>query len=99
MKLSEMTMGHLALWCHVQPDDMRLPVAWAAALSAILGRTGLSAEDADEYGDLTFAAIALASDMLYNPGLHVDSDKVNQVVESFIGLHDHNLLPGAATWQ
>ena len=96
MKLSEMTMKHLALWCHVSETDERLPTAWAAAKRHILGATGLDDEAADERETLTFAAIALASDMIYNPGMHVDNDKINKVAESFIAQHDFNLLPGEA---
>ena len=94
MKISEMSMEHLAQWCHVLPDDQRLPVAWAAAKNAVLSITGLSEEEADERADLVFPAVAFASDMIYNPGMHVDNNQVNRVAESFLGLHDHNLLPG-----
>ena len=97
MKLSEMTMYHLAVWCHVQPDDERLQTAWVAAKNAILSAIGLTEVDADQYDNLTFAAIALSADMLYNPGVHIDNDKINNVVGSFIFLHDHNLLPGEVT--
>ena len=99
MKLSEITMEHLSQWCHVQQDDVRLPGAWAAAKEAVISNTGLDEETADEYEDLTFAAIALSADMIYNTGYHVDNDKINKVVESFIGLHTHNLLPGGASSQ
>jgi len=93
IKLSTMTKEHLAEWCHVQPDDVRLPTAWDSATEAILRFTGLLEEEADEYAGLVFAAIALTSDMIYNPGMHVDNEKINQVVMSFISLHDYNLLP------
>jgi len=87
-------MEHLAQWCHVLPDDPRLPVAWAAAKCAVLSITGLSEEEADKRGDLIFAAVAFTSDMIFNPGLHVDNNQVNKVADSFLGLHDFNLLPG-----
>ena len=57
MRLSEMTMEHLAEWCHVQPHDARLPTAWAAAKQAIFGWTALCEDDADQYENLTVAAI------------------------------------------
>ena len=97
MKLSEMSMDHLAEWCHVRSEDPRLPTAWDAAKSSILGYTGLDESAANEFDELTIAAIALTSDMIYNPTMHVDNDNLNRVVGSFIGLHNYNLLPGGTS--
>jgi len=94
MKLSEMTMEHLAQWCHVEAADVRLATAWDAAVAAVLGITGLNLEEADKRADLIFPAIAFTSDMIYNPGAQISGGAVNKVAESFISLHDHNLLPG-----
>jgi len=92
-KMSEMTTEYLAVWCHVLLDDPRLPLAWHIATSHVLRYTGLNEEDADDKPGLIFAAIALTADMIYNPGMHVDNDKINKVVESFIALYSYNLLP------
>jgi len=99
-KMSEMTAGCLAEWCHVLASDARLPLAWEMATAYVLRYTGLTGEEADERASLIFAAIALTADMIYNPGAHIDGDKINRVVEGFIGLHDFNLLPGedGAAW-
>jgi hypothetical protein len=96
VKLSDMTMVHLAEWCHVQPDDVRLPTAWKAAVAAVLGHTNLSLEEADEAETLVFPAIAIASSMIYDPGMLVDSGKLNMVAGSLMGLYDRNFLPKGA---
>jgi len=96
MKLSEVTEKDIAAWCHVAEDDPRLPIAWAAASMAVRSHTGLSEAKADEYPGLTVAALIIAADTLYNTLMHVDNDKLNQVVGSFLSLHDRNLLPGEA---
>lgn len=99
MKISEMTMEELAVWCRMTPDDPRMPLlpsAWEFSVQHIADYTGRSKTDLDCHASLTFAAIALASDYIANPSLHVDNDKLNKIVESIIGLHDFNLLPGGA---
>ena len=94
MKLSEVKKELIAAHCHTSPEDDLLEVYWDAAVKSILSNTGLDKESADEYDDLTVAALALTADMYYNRGVHVNNEKLNKVVSSFIGSHDFNLLPG-----
>ena len=93
MKLSKVTIETIAAHCHAPPDDELLLVYWDAAVSKVLSDTGLTRRGADKYADLTVAALILTSEMYYNRSFLVDSDKLNKVVESFIGSHDFNLLP------
>ena len=97
VKISDVTDDIIAEHCKASPEDPLLRVYWGAAVSAVLGRTGLGADEADEHDDLTVAALALTRDMLDNPSYHIDSDKANKLVDGILGLHDHNLLPGVAS--
>ena len=96
MKLSEVSEEIMALHCRTTPEDKMLPVYWAAAKEYVLGHTGLTEDAADEYAGLTVAALAITADLVENKNAHIDNDKVNKVIDSFMGLHDRNLLPGVA---
>ena len=93
MKISDVTMETVAAHVRTDAEDKLLKVYWDAAVKSVLSHTGLSAEEADEYDDLTVAALVITSEMYDNRQMQVESDRVSKVVEGFIGLHDHNLLP------
>ena len=93
MKLSAVKMKTVAQHCHTTPDDEMLKVYWDAAVEYVRDYTGLTARAADKYAALTVAALALVADMYYNRNVHVDNDKINRVVQSFLSAHDVNLLP------
>ncbi|MCL2045736.1 MAG: head-tail connector protein [Oscillospiraceae bacterium] len=94
MKISRVKTETIAAHCHAPEDDPMLKVYWDAAVQYVLGYTGMTKRDADKHEDLTVAALVLVSDMYYNRSYHVASEKVNQIVDSIIGSHDYNLLPG-----
>ena len=94
MKISEVTMETVAAHVRTAADDQLLEVYWDAAVKSVLSYTGLDNVTADKYDDLTVAALVITSEMYDNRQMQVESDKVSKVVEGFIGLHDHNLLPG-----
>ena len=98
MKISEVKAKTdiIAAHCNASPDDELLQVYWDAAVKKVLSDTGLDEAAADQYDDLTVAALALTAEMYYNRGAHIDNDKLNRVVDSFLGSHDFNLLPGEA---
>lgn len=54
--------------------------------------TGRSIEDLDSYKDIIIAVFILCQDMWDNRTLYVDTNNVNKVVESILGLHSVNLL-------
>ena len=95
MKLSELTPADVALHAVVSeqdPDYPLLPTYLEAARKYVLDYTGLDAATADEKPDLTVAALVLAADMVKNKEATVENDKMNKVLESFLGLHCVNLL-------
>lgn len=94
MKLSEVPLEIVARHCRTTPDDLTLPIYFDAGKAAVLSYTGLSKEAADERPELTVAALVLTADMYDNRQVQADNDKVNRVFESFVSLHDYNLLPG-----
>ena len=94
MKISRVKNDTIAAHCHAPVDDPMLKVYWDAAVQHVLGYTGLTIKEADKHEDLTVAALVLVSDMYYNRSYHVASEKVNNIVDSFMSSHDYNLLPG-----
>ena len=54
--------------------------------------TGRTIQDLDNYKDIIIVILILVQDMWDNRTLYVDSNNVNKVVESILGLHSVNLL-------
>lgn len=94
MKLSEVTDAVVREYLRLPEsgEDTALSVIMEAARNYILGYTGLSAEDADQYEDLTIAFLVLCSDMYDNRQMQVDGGNVNRVAQSILNLHCRNLL-------
>ena len=46
----------------------------------------------DDHEDITVAYIALCQHMYDNRTFAVDCKEANRVIESILGLHDHNLV-------
>lgn len=93
-KLSDLTPIFAAHHVRADRGDEMLGLYLDAARAYVLSYTGLTAEAADAYSELAVAALILTSDMYDNRQATVDSDKVNRVLNYFLGAHDHNLLPG-----
>ena len=93
-RLSEITLDKVRNYCGVSgaDSDGMLEIMTAAARSFLLNRTGLSAEEADEYPDLTLAAFVLINEMFSNRTYAVDSTNMNPFVENIIGQYRMNLL-------
>lgn len=72
-----------------------------AAISYIKSHTGINGVDVedsygrklDDYPDLTYALMAIVSDMYDNRQMTISSDKVNQTVVNILAMHDYNLIP------
>lgn len=72
-----------------------------AAISYIKSHTGIDGVDEDDengrklddYPDLTYALLALVSEMYDNRQLTVSSDKVSPTVTAILSMHDFNLVP------
>lgn len=54
--------------------------------------TGRPLKDLDDYKDIIIVVFILCQDMWDNRTLYVDTNNVNKVVESILGLHSVNLL-------
>lgn len=93
MKLSEITVEILADYLHENPDASMLPIILAAAKQYILSYTKLSAEQADEYADISIAALALCGEMYENRIMSVSGTvSENPVAAQILGMYSMNLL-------
>ena len=77
----------------VTTDDTKtLNTLLTVAKSYIMQYTGRTEEDLDNIQDFIIVVFILCQDMWDNRALYVDSNNVNRVVESILGLHSVNLL-------
>ena len=58
----------------------------------IIGYTGHTEEELDNYADFVIVVFILCQDMYDNRTLYVDKTNLNQVVECVLGMHSINLL-------
>ena len=73
-------------------DTNTLNILLTVAKSYIMQYTGRTEEDLDNIQDFIIVVFILCQDMWDNRALYVDSNNVNRVVESILGLHSVNLL-------
>ena len=73
-------------------DDAVIDTMLIAAKSFIVGYTGLSENEIDEYEDLTAALLVLVAELYDNRLYTVDNDKLNPIAKSILDLHCTNLL-------
>ena len=95
MKISELTTAKVAECLRIDADEVNatlLQAAMDSAKSQILGETGLTAEELDNYDDLTTAYLALVQDAYDNVGMQSDGKGINAVKDCILGLHRRNLL-------
>ena len=59
----------------------------------ICNYTGKTTAELDNYQDFIIVVFVLCQDMYDNRTLYVDSDNLNKVVETILGMHSTNLLP------
>ena len=97
MKISELTLENLANFLKIDDlDDVRidLQLAWDAALSFIVNRTGMKKEDVEDCDDLTYSFFALCGEMYQNRQLRFEQGRYNnEIVLDAIDAHSINLLP------
>lgn len=75
----------------VDTDNMNfLNNAIVVAKSFIKSWTGQ--DDLDQFSDFIIVVLVLCQDMYDNRALVIDSDNLNWIVESILGLHQVNLL-------
>lgn len=95
-KISEITLNDLVDYLHLPELDgsqaQLLTTIKAAAVNYIVGVTGLSLEQLDNYPDLTLALYALAQDMYDNRTIYVDKANISDTVSTILNMYRTNLL-------
>lgn len=80
-----------------QYTETELKMMLDAAKGFTLSQTGLDAEGADKHEDIAIAVLVLIQDMFENRTMYVEKSNVNKVVDSILGMHRTNFLPGVVT--
>jgi hypothetical protein len=95
-KISEITINDLVDYLRLPEFDgsqaQLLTTIKAAVTSYILGVTGLSLVQLDNYPDLTLAFFALAQDMYDNRAIYVDKANISDTVSTILNMYRTNLL-------
>ena len=92
-----MILNHLReVWENLTNEDLSLISSMqAAAVAYACGQTGLSAEELDNFEDITIAVLDVISDMWDNRSLTIDRTAPNTLVDNILFMHSVNLLPTA----
>ncbi|MCI8285243.1 MAG: phage gp6-like head-tail connector protein [Firmicutes bacterium] len=97
MKWSEVNIKDVAEYLREDEETELLTPILAAARSYILGYTGLTAEEAEKYEDLSLALLAVCADMYDKRGAtSTVSLSENRLVSNILGMYSVNLLEGEA---
>ena len=95
-KLSEITQTDLVDYLRISELDSSqtqlLTTIQAAATNYIVGVTGLTLEQLDNYPDLTLALYALVQDMYDNRAIYVDKANISDTVSTILNMYRTNLL-------
>lgn len=95
-KISEITLNDLVDYLRISELDSSqtqlLTTIQAAATSYIVGVTGLTLEQLDNYPDLTIALYALVQDMYDNRAIYVDKANIGDTVSTILNMYRTNLL-------
>lgn len=95
MKLSELTSEGVIRYARVEGDDKTLaPHILEAAKSYVLNYTGLTADEADQYEELSIAALCMAADMFENRSTTAENSSENLTVKTILSMHCRNLIAG-----
>ena len=94
MKISDVPTEFARDYCGVSESDenTRIGTCMAAAEAVILGKTGLTAEEADVHEDLTIAYLVLTNEFYTNRDYTVDQAEENPCVKQILALHSVNYL-------
>lgn len=95
-KISEITINDLVDYLRISELDSSqtqlLTTIQAAAVNYIVGVTGLTLEQLDNYPDLTIALYALVQDMYDNRAIYVDKANISDTVSTILNMYRTNLL-------
>lgn len=95
-KVSEITASDLADYLRIyeldEEETNTLNNLLNVAISYIIGYTGHTKEELDNYNDFVIAVFVLVQDMYDNRTLYVDTANINRVVDTILSMHSVNLL-------
>lgn len=95
-KLSEISVDSIADYLRIaevtENDREFLATINGVAKDYIMQYTGIPEDELDNYNDLVIAAYVLIQDMYDTRTMYVESDNVNKVVDTILGMHQRNLL-------
>lgn len=94
MILSQLTANDLANYLRLEQDDDAALLAsiLAAAQSAVLNYTGVTADEADTLPELALAALVVGADLYEHRTMQVDDNNINLTARSLMDLHRSNLI-------
>ena len=95
-KVSEITPQDVAEYIRLTDptqDDLNTLNTLLTVAKVYAGEyTGRTIQELDDYKDIIIVILILCQDMWDTRALYVDTDNVNKVCESILGLHSVNLL-------
>lgn len=95
-KIGEVTVGDLADYLHLTEYDTTqeqlLITIKAAAVNYIIGVTGLTVTEIDNYPDLTLVLYCLAQNLFDNRSIYIDKVNLNDTVDTVLNMYRTNLL-------
>ncbi len=95
-KISEITINDLVDYLRLPELDgsqaQLLTTIKEAVTSYIVGVTGLTVAQLDNYPDLTLAFYALSQDMYDNRTIYVDKANISDTVSTILNMYRTNLL-------
>lgn len=95
--ISEITAQSVADYLRIPeltPDEENtLNTLIGVSKAYISSYTGRTAEELDLFQDLVDVALVLIQDMYDNRSMYVNTNNLNHVVETILGMHAVNLLP------
>lgn len=98
--ISEITAQSVADYLRIPeltPDEENtLNTLIGVSKAYISSYTGRTAEELDLFQDLVDVALVLIQDMYDNRSMYVNTNNLNHVVETILGMHAVNLLPSEA---
>ena len=98
MKVSEITFSDICRQIReeeaylTEESRKHLSILQKAAVDYVKGYTGLDEAAIDTHEDITIAVLVLISEMYDNRQMTVDTNNVNRVVDTILGMYCVNLL-------
>lgn len=95
-KVSEITYENIADYIRLvevtNEDQNFLKTILNVSKNFIMGYTGHTEEELDNYPDFIIVVYILCQDMYDTRSLYVDKTNLNKIVETILGMHSTNLI-------